>query len=100
MPALHNIIPKRPQHRTKDERAKPPPTPVEAAPVQRFGRLIVLSIDATGKRSVCSCDCGNIRQFSVEAIRDGAIRSCGCGLKSQQPGAAAPTALPDWRPGR
>jgi hypothetical protein len=99
MPAHHSAASNWPQQRTKEERAKPPSTPVQSD-FQRFGRLVILSIDATGKRSVCRCDCGAIKQFSVEAIRDGAIRSCGCGLKSQQPGGAAPTALPDWRPGR
>jgi hypothetical protein len=45
---------------------------------QKFGTLTVTKIDATGKRAVCICACGNTLEASVAALADGTVTSCGC----------------------
>lgn len=42
---------------------------------QRFGKLIVLSVD--GKRALVKCDCGTEKLASKYDVRKGAIKSCG-----------------------
>ena len=49
---------------------------------KRFGKLVVLSADASGK-CVCKCDCGNEKLSILNALRSGNTKSCGlnCGLR-------------------
>lgn len=53
-------------------------------PGTRFGKLVVLQ--ETNKVTpngcniyLCQCDCGNIHEVSGVRLRDGSIKSCGCG---------------------
>lgn len=51
---------------------------------QRFGRLIVLSIDDEKSASMsrtyrlCQCDCGNLSSVEVSQLTGGHTQSCGC----------------------
>lgn len=48
---------------------------------QRFGRLVVVSIDGIIDGSaywLCKCDCGNIKSVFGTSLRNGSTSSCGC----------------------
>ena len=49
---------------------------------QRFGRLIAICPTGTTKNGsrlwLCTCDCGNEKQVSVNALTSGNTKSCGC----------------------
>lgn len=49
---------------------------------QKFGRLLVLEYDHTGKNDVafwlCKCDCGNEKIISRGNLKNGTTVSCGC----------------------
>jgi hypothetical protein len=55
---------------------------------KRFGSWVVMSADATGKRTGCRCMCGTVQvieaviavegMIAVEALASGASTSCGC----------------------
>lgn len=53
---------------------------------ERFGRLVVVEkgeslVTPKGKQIVvwvCECDCGNITSVSVNSLRSGSCKSCGC----------------------
>lgn len=50
---------------------------------QRFGRLIVLSLDKSahskpGKYYLCECDCGTKKIILGSSLRSGHTKSCGC----------------------
>lgn len=48
---------------------------------QRFGRLVVLGVERSGKGGLlwrCRCDCGQERLNVSYALRTGRIQSCGC----------------------
>lgn len=63
-----------------------PAVPAVEAVGQRFGRLLVTSIDPTparkgGARMVCLCDCGAVKVAALDDLRrtrSGNTRSCGC----------------------
>jgi hypothetical protein len=44
---------------------------------QQFGAWTVINADATGKRALCSCSCGAIREVAVAALLDGISIGCG-----------------------
>jgi hypothetical protein len=44
----------------------------------RFGHLLVVGLDASGKRAACQCVCARVVTIAVEALEAGAMRSCGC----------------------
>jgi hypothetical protein len=50
------------------------PSPPEA---KRFGSWTLLSIDALGKRALCRCACGAVREVNKLALETGVTRSCG-----------------------
>jgi hypothetical protein len=47
---------------------------------QRFGLLVVVSRDDSGKNPkwLCRCDCGEYRILRAKSLLSGAMRSCGC----------------------
>ena len=49
---------------------------------QRFGRLVVVSLDESsrgyGLKWNCICDCGTYKPVSGAALRKGLVQSCGC----------------------
>lgn len=47
---------------------------------QRFGRLVAISYAGrkSSARWLCQCDCGNHKVVSVDHLRNGDTRSCGC----------------------
>lgn len=50
---------------------------------QRFGRLVVLSLDKSihskpGKYYLCECDCGTKKVILGSSLRSGHTKSCGC----------------------
>lgn len=48
---------------------------------QRFGRLVVIrEVQTVGNNRayLCRCDCGNQRMVSMNQLRSGRARSCGC----------------------
>jgi hypothetical protein len=51
-----------------------------------YGRWTVLQVDAVGRRALCVCVCGEVRQLAVAAIRDGSVvRGCGSCSSSLDP---------------
>lgn len=47
----------------------------------RFTRLVIISEQHTGgkhPRVVCRCDCGTVREYHLDNLRQGRSRSCGC----------------------
>jgi hypothetical protein len=53
---------------------------------QRFGRLVVVQIDAVNKRGArwrCACDCGGKIIAPLGRLREGTVRSCGCLRRDQ-----------------
>lgn len=57
---------------------KTPPTSVNAG--ERYGRLVVQSLDrdAVNLRAVVVCDCGVTKLVWAKSLRSGQTRSCGC----------------------
>jgi 5-methylcytosine-specific restriction endonuclease McrA len=57
-------------------------TPIEESINQRFGRLILLTITGKDKHGnktcLCQCDCGGTKIASINKLRAGEVRSCGC----------------------
>lgn len=50
-------------------------------PGNKYGRLTLIERhekESNGKKWLCLCDCGNKITANVYAVRNGAIRSCGC----------------------
>ena len=47
---------------------------------QKFGRLTVVETQKTQKgiRCKCVCECGNIHHASINSLRSGNVKSCGC----------------------
>mgnify|MGYP001618838060 CR=1 FL=1 len=49
---------------------------------QRFDRLVVVSLDQVvafhRPTAVCRCDCGNVRTVTINNLKNGGSRSCGC----------------------
>lgn len=51
---------------------------------QKFGRLTALEIDVEKTKThsstywKCQCDCGNIKSISLNRLRNGSTKSCGC----------------------
>lgn len=56
---------------------------------QQFGHLIVIkpaAIQGTnGRKWICQCDCGNIKEVLGAHLRKGHTRSCGCLFKEARP---------------
>jgi hypothetical protein len=52
---------------------------------QRFGRLVAVSIAyrRNGAYWQCRCDCGGANVVRTALLRNGHVRSCGCGAKEQ-----------------
>ena len=48
------------------------------APGATFGSWTVASVDSLGRRAVCSCACGLVREVAVAALMDGSSVGCGC----------------------
>lgn len=53
---------------------------------QRFGKLIVIRLvegnNATNRKYLCKCDCGNEKITSEDNLRRGRCKSCGCLYKN------------------
>lgn len=45
---------------------------------QKYGRLLVISVDQKSKTVFCICDCGSEGTFRLSHISNGSSRSCGC----------------------
>ncbi len=43
-----------------------------------FGSWTLIQTDSLGKRALCRCACGAVREVSIEALESGATRGCGC----------------------
>ena len=57
---------------------------LQIAPGAKYGKLTVL--EATNERSsngniiyLCKCDCGNLHKVASSRLKNGTIKSCGCG---------------------
>lgn len=50
---------------------------------QRYGRLVVISVERKGRRTyaTCLCDCGNSFYSRVDALQSGSTVSCGCFMR-------------------
>lgn len=54
---------------------------------QRFNHLTVIDIGEPailqgkqkGYRLICKCDCGNVKSYLLTNLKQGALKSCGCG---------------------
>ena len=47
----------------------------------KFNKLTILSVlEPVGghRRCICKCDCGNIKEYSLYAVKKGGTKSCGC----------------------
>jgi hypothetical protein len=44
---------------------------------KKFNKLLILD-QIYGKKSICQCDCGNIKTIQTSNVVRGTIRSCGC----------------------
>ena len=53
--------------------------------LRRFGRWAVINTDTVGKRALCRCDCGALREIAIAALADGSTTSCGCGPSRSRP---------------
>lgn len=49
-------------------------------------------VDATGKRATAICDCGAVREVTIEALITGASCGCGCLLTPRPPRLKRPPA--------
>jgi hypothetical protein len=95
-----------------DTTAKPPTAPAvsSAAAPAIFGAWRVVQIDATGKRALVVCACGDNRQIAVAVLTSGESLGCGCTLTprsrthlapgAQQVGFAGEIASAEHRGGR
>ena len=49
---------------------------------QRFGRLEVVSLHGRNRHHdalwLCNCDCGNTKIASIQHLKGGWVKSCGC----------------------
>ncbi len=50
---------------------------------RHFGAWVVAKLDASGRRALVGCKCGETRQVSVDALRSGESTGCGCRLTQQ-----------------
>lgn len=51
---------------------------------EKYGRMTILSIDGSVGQThkvTCKCDCGNIKQVRLSALRYGHTTSCGCFMR-------------------
>jgi hypothetical protein len=53
-----------------------------------FGSWTLIQTDSLGKRALCRCICGAVREVSIEALESGVSRGCGCSARDASPGAA------------
>ena len=55
---------------------------------QKFGKLTVIKLvegnDATNRKYLCKCDCGNEKITSEDNLRRGHCKSCGCLYKNKR----------------
>lgn len=49
----------------------------------RFGRLVVIKQNRP-KFWECLCDCGEVTEAMVDRLKNGATRSCGCGMRENR----------------
>jgi hypothetical protein len=45
---------------------------------RRYGAWITIRADATGRRILCACACGTVREVGLEALQSGQSQGCGC----------------------
>jgi hypothetical protein len=55
---------------------------------QKFGRLTVLYLSknkttSRGRKWICECECGTIKEVSQQSLKNGSIVSCGCYNREQ-----------------
>ena len=58
---------------------------IEVTEGQKYGKLtIIKEVSPIGskRRILCKCDCGNIKEYSMDRVIHGRTRSCGC-LKNE-----------------
>jgi hypothetical protein len=89
---LHSHSTPPPSNRQNNDTSTPNGVGVGA----QFGKWTIVR-PPVFQRALCKCDCGTVREVSVEALLDGSARSCGCGPAG---GASKGSHLPDWRPQR
>lgn len=55
---------------------------------KKFGRLEIVELlpkmRNKGRRVICKCDCGNIKEITYNGIQNGGVTSCGCYSKEYQ----------------
>ena len=51
---------------------------VVIAPGAVINSWTIAALDSTGKRALCSCACGTVREIAVAALMDGSSTGCGC----------------------
>ncbi|MGC5271619.1 hypothetical protein ACPXAU_24525, partial [Salmonella enterica] len=57
----------------------------------KYGRLTVIGVAESRRKPsgalmsywLCECDCGTKKEISGEALRDGRVITCGCGVKER-----------------
>ena len=62
--------------------------PIENISGQKFGRLTVLYLSenqtkSRGRKWVCQCECGTIKEVAQQALISGTVISCGCYNREQ-----------------
>lgn len=65
------------------------------APGVTYGSWMVASLDFTGKRAVCSCQWGAVRQVAVAALVGGSSQGCGGCRMTPRPRAVAGRLSPE-----
>lgn len=53
---------------------------------KKYGKLTIIEIYSTErieKRCRCKCECGNTTDTSLQSLRTGATKSCGCNIKNK-----------------
>ena len=54
---------------------------IEVTEGQKYGKLtIIKEVSPIGskRRILCKCDCGNIKEYSMDRVIHGRTQSCGC----------------------
>lgn len=67
---------------------------------KRFNRLTIIRQILPGKRSLCECDCGTIKELDTYNVSHGIVRSCGCLQREKYASGGGNLQHGDARPGR